>query len=362
MKGRTIVAIPLVTAIILALLWAGGSAFASPPREEPDGEREAVSLGAYTAIAAGGSHTCALTASGGVKCWGRNDYGQLGDGTATNRNTPVDVVGLSSGVDAIAVGVDHTCALTVGGGVKCWGRNDNGQLGDGTATDRTTPVEVGGLTSGVAAIAAGDSHTCALTVGGGVKCWGYNGSGQLGDGTTTDRMTPVDVSGLTSGVDAIAVGVDHTCALTAGGGVKCWGDNRYGQLGDGTATDRTTPVEVSGLTSGVAAIVAGYYHTCALMVGGGVKCWGHNGYGQLGDGTTTDRTTPVDASGLTSGVAAIAAGRYHTCALTVGGGVKCWGYNRYGQLGNGEFGYSPTPVNVVGPANLIYLPLVLKAY
>jgi len=301
------------------------------------------------AIAAGDSHTCALTA-GGVKCWGRNSSGQLGDGTTTSRNTPVDVSGLGAGViAAIATGGWHTCALTAGGGVKCWGWNYYGQLGDGTTTSRTTPVDVSGLRSGVVAIAAGGYHTCALTVGGGVKCWGSNRYGQLGDGTTTNRTTPVDVSGLGSGVVAIAAGGYHTCALTTGGGVKCWGQN-FGQLGNGTWGDRTTPVDVSGLTSGVVAIATGYWHTCALTAGGGVKCWGQNSYGQLGDGTTTLRMTPVDISGLTSGVVAIAAGSWHTCALTTSGGVKCWGRNTYGQLGDGEFGYSPTPVDVVSSA------------
>jgi alpha-tubulin suppressor-like RCC1 family protein len=350
MKGRTIVAIPLVAATILALLWAGGSAVASLPGEGSGGEGEAVSLAAYTAIAAGDYHTCALTAGGGVRCWGSNGYGQLGDGTTTDRSTPVDVSGLASGVDAIAAGWRHTCALTAGGGVQCWGDNGWGQLGDGTTTDRMTPVDVSGLTSGVDAIAVSGSHTCALTAGGSVQCWGRNSYGQLGDGTTTDRTTPVDVSGLTSGVDAISAGESHTCALTAGGSVRCWGCNNHGQLGDGTTTDRNMPVDVSGLTSGVDAIAAGDYHTCALTAGGGVQCWGDNAFGQLGDETTTDRNMPVDVSGLTSGVDAIAAGRYHTCALTAGG-VKCWGRNVYGQLGDGTTTRRTTPVDVSGLAS-----------
>ena len=138
--------------------------------------------------------------------------------------------GLSNGVQAIGAGESHTCALTTGGGVKCWGGNFNGQLGGGTTTDRWTPVDVSGLSSGVQAVAAGGGHSCALTSEGGLKCWGHNVSGKLGDGTDTDRQTPVNVSGLSSGVQAVAAGGDHTCALTTGGGVKCLGSNYLGQL------------------------------------------------------------------------------------------------------------------------------------
>ncbi len=305
------------------------------------------------AVAAGLGHTCALTTGGGVKCWGSNADGQLGDGTTTQHSTPVNVSGLASGVTALAAGGSHTCALSTGGGVKCWGRNYHGQLGDGTTTQRNTPVNVSGLASGVTALAAGDGHTCALTTGGGVKCWGSNWAGQLGDGTTTSRSTPVNVAGLASGVTGLAAGSSHTCALTTGGRVKCWGWNADGQLGDGTTTDRSTPVNVSGLASGVAALAAGYRHTCALTTGGGVKCWGNNGSGQLGDGTTTNRSTPVDVVGLASGVTVLGTGGYHTCALTTGARAKCWGENAFGQLGDGTTARRSTPVEVNGLASSI---------
>jgi len=300
------------------------------------------------AISAGGYHTCALTSAGGVKCWGRNYYGNLGDNSTTDRYTPVDVVGLTSGVAVISAGGYHTCALTTAGGVKCWGLNSAGALGDNTTTDRYTPVDVVGLTSGVAAISAGWWHTCALTTAGGVKCWGYNFSGQLGDNTTTNNSNPIDVVGLSSGVAAISAGGDHTCALTTAGGVKCWGSNYYGQLGDNTLTNRLTSVDVVGLTSGVAAISAGGEHTCALTTGSGVKCWGHNNSGQLGDNTTTDSSTAVDVAGLSSGVAVISAGWEHTCALTTAGWAKCWGYNYDGEIGDNTTSNSSTSIDVVG--------------
>lgn len=324
-------------------------------------------------IAAGGAgdrigHTCAVATSG-IKCWGYNGFGQLGNGTTLDYHSPIEVIGLNSGVQAIAAGGrggywtdtgSHTCALTTSGAVKCWGFNRDGQLGDETTATRYTPAGVNGLNSGVQAVATGADHTCAL-IAGGIKCWGLNVSGQLGDSTNEERHSPVDVTGLTTGVQAITAGgsenlsyrwyVGHTCALTTSGGVKCWGSNRYGQLGDETNDNRWAPADVHGLATAVQAIAAGGYHTCALTTAGGVKCWGLNDYGQLGDSTTISRTSPVDVRGLTSGVRAISAGLLHTCALTTIGGVKCWGANYDGQLGDGTDVARPIPVDVSGLAS-----------
>jgi len=225
-----------------------------------------------------------VTAVGGMKCWGSNALGQLGDGTFSDSSVPVDVVGLASGISAVSAGSNNTCALTTSGGVKCWGAGS------------PTPSSVTGLSSGVAAISAGFNHVCALMSVGGVKCWGNNSDGQLGNGTTTASSTPVDVAGLTSGVSDVSAGLDYTCAVTTAGGVKCWGTNLYGQLGNGTTAPSASPVNVAGLASGVTKVSAGRYHTCAVTMAGGVKCWGDNSSGELGDGTTTNSHAPVDAA------------------------------------------------------------------
>jgi alpha-tubulin suppressor-like RCC1 family protein len=310
---------------------------------------EVTGLTNATVIEGATNHSCAITSAGGVECWGYNGFGQLGNSTTVASVSPVAVTGLSSGVVAIDTGESHSCALTTDGGVKCWGYNGFGQLGNGTTVASTTPVDVSGLTSGVIAISTGTSHTCAVTTGGGVKCWGYNNRSQLGNGTTTNSPIPVDVAGLTD-VAKITGGSLHTCALTGTGGVKCWGYNDVGQLGNGTTTASPSPVDVTGLTSGVSAITAKSTSTCAV-VDGGAKCWGYNGNGQLGNGTTTNSSTPVDVTGLTSGVSAISTGNNHACAITTTGGVKCWGYNNYGQLGDGSFTSASTPVDVQGLAS-----------
>lgn len=324
------------------------------------------------AIEAGAGTTCGLTDMGGVECWGWNFYGSLGIGTAngpqncggTAENpvacsiTPVAVKGLGSGVSALTAGYAHACALTSAGGVECWGYNTAGQLGDGTNTGpqlcskyptpcSTVPVAVSGLSSGVSALGSGWDLTCAVTSAGGVECWGDNGDGQLGDGTTTDSSTPVAVQ-LPAGVKATAIagGGQHMCAVTSAGGVECWGYNEWGQLGDGTDSGpqtckehscSTVPVAVQ-LPEGVTAtaIASGGYHTCVVTSSGGVDCWGRGEEGELGNGTTTESWTPVPVQlpqGVT--VTAIAAESYHTCVLTSTGNVLCWGPNDDGQLGDG---------------------------
>lgn len=299
-------------------------------------------------ISAGWYHTCALTATGGVICWGWGSFGLLGNNSGAESHIPVNVSNLSSGVSAVSAGENKSCVVTDAQGAKCWGSNYLGQLGNNSPDMISlVPVDVSGLSSGVSAVAVGDWHACALTTTGGVKCWGGNFKGELGNNTTTHSPIPVDVVGLSSGVSAIATGGEHTCALTTTGGVKCWGQNSSGQLGNNTTHDSTHPVDVIGLSSGVKAIAAGTYNTCALTETGGVKCWGWGSSGQLGNNTWNSSQIPVDVSGL-SGVSAIAVGSYHVCALTATNGVKCWGYGYYGELGNNSTLNRNIPVDVVG--------------
>jgi alpha-tubulin suppressor-like RCC1 family protein len=312
-----------LAALLLAPLLAASSASPS-----------AVSLSATRlmakSVSAGFGNTCAVTLSDGAKCWGVNDAGQLGDGTTSNRDSPVDVAGLAVGMMGISMADRFTCGLTAAGGVKCWGDNEHFALGNSSFANPTSnvPVDVTGLSTGVTAIAAGEYHACALTAAGGVKCWGDNGSGQLGSWAYLFGKDPGDVLDLSSGVKAIASGETHSCALMKTGAVKCWGNNDNGRLGNDYTADRPhPPTGVQGLSSGVTAITAGDGHTCALTDTGTVKCWGKNDYGQLGDGTNTDRPVPVDVVGLHGTATAIAAGGETTCALMDTGGVMCWGLN-----------------------------------
>ncbi len=297
-------------------------------QDQASPEAKAVANPRLKRMAAGSYHTCALTETNRVKCWGDNTRGQLGDGTQTDRLTAGPVLSLGGGLKSVAAGSDHTCVLTSNGGIKCWGRGIVGALGDGLALDRYTPAFVLGLSSGAIAVTAGGDHTCAITKSGGVKCWGWNATGQLGDGTKTLRLAPVSVKGLSAKVIAISAGGDYTCAVEDTGRVKCWGGNINRQLGDGTTDERLKPVAVVGLR-GAAAVSASPIsdHTCALTTGGAAICWGKNNSGQLGDGTADERLQPVAVVGLTRGVRAIAAANQFTCALLGSGSVQCWGAN-----------------------------------
>ena len=264
----------------------------------------------------------------------------------------------------VAAGVEYTCGTLDTGQIRCWGHNDLGQLGDGTMTDRPMYITVSGIGSGAGMVSAGHGHTCTV-VSGGVKCWGSNGSGQLGDGTTTGSMVPVDVTGLPGTAYAVSVGGnhslggDHSCAIVgASRNVVCWGNNVYGQLGNDTTTNSSTPVyahnNVGTDMADIQQVAVGAHHTCAITSSNRVICWGENYRGQLGDGTggtsgdLSDRAVLVNIAGAYTATA-ISAGSLHTCA-TIDGGVKCWGYGRQGRLGNNDPAESTqlVPVDVVG--------------
>ena len=300
-------------------------------------------------ISTGILHSCAVTPAGAAKCWGLNSSGQLGDNSKTSKAYPVTVTSLSSGVNRIYAGSMHTCALMNAGTVKCWGSNAFGQLGDGTNTDRINPVDVPGL-SNVVELDISRHETCALLSSGGVKCWGRNAQGQLGVGDTIARNTPTDVSGLTSGVQQIVLGGYHACALMTTGTLKCWGGNSEGQLGNGTGISTLVPADIPGVTGGV-YLAAGEVHSCIAITGGSVKCWGRNSSGQLGNGSTTGSAVPVLVSGI-SGVSKLSASDSHTCAVQGSGSASCWGANTSGQLGNGTETDSSTPQPVVGHSGL----------
>lgn len=312
-----------------------------------------VGLTTVTSISSGQEHVCAIRAGGRAFCWGRNVDGAVGDGTSTNRFTPSQVVGVTGSINALSVGAAslHTCGVRSDGSGTCWGANTSGQVGDGTSGNvRPNPTGVSNLNDAVA-VAPGQVHTCALRADGTVRCWGSNTFGQLGDNTTTARVTPVLVSGLTNAT-AIGAGQAHSCALRADGTVRCWGSNSFGQLGDGSTSQRTAPVQVSGLTSAV-ALAVGSIHSCALRADGSARCWGSNGTGQLGDGSAVQfRTTPVTVTGLTRATA-LAAGSIHTCATRVDGSGRCWGANDAGQLGDGTTLQRSTPVPVSGLSRAI---------
>lgn len=305
--------------------------------------------GAVASLSTASWSTCALMRSGSVECWGRNDNGELGNGTTTTSSTPTPVSNLTN---ATAVSAGDLCACAIVGDqtVRCWGYNTDGELGNGTTNGSLVPVSVSNLT-GVTAIAAGNSDqtgafTCALLSTGGIKCWGLNAEGQLGNATTTNSSTPVGVTGLAASAKAIGAGGYHACALLSSGALQCWGYNGYGELGTGDTTSSSTAESVTGGTSW-SGVSGGGFYTCGIS-GINAECWGDNGSLELGNGSSVSSSSvPVlvpTTAGL--GVVSIATGVYHACALLSDGSVECWGLNGFGQLGDGTTTDSSTPVKV----------------
>ena len=324
-------------------------------------------------ISSSGYHSCAIASDDKVYCWGFNNRGQLGDGTTTNSNVPVAVntSGALAGkiISQLSANGYHTCAIDSDGKAYCWGLGLSGQLGQGTATDSSVPVAVN--TSGVLAgktikqLSAKDYHTCAVASDDKAYCWGFNNVGQLGNNTTTNSSVPVAVntSGVLAGktIKQISANDYHTCAVDSDGKAYCWGRNDYGQLGTGTTTNSSVPVAASVSTSGVLAgktikqVFADGYRTCVIASDDKAYCWGHNNYGQLGNGTTTDSSVPVavDTSGALAGktIEQYSSGLFHACVIASDSKAYCWAYNNVGQLGNGTTTNSSVPV-VVSPIQL----------
>jgi alpha-tubulin suppressor-like RCC1 family protein len=307
----------------------------------------------FTRLAVGKAHSCALDSGGTPYCWGWNNDGELGDGTFTDHRIPMPV-GAGRAFNSLVAGYFHTCGLAPDGTAYCWGANGFGQLGTGIDNfhdHETTPVAViGGLT--FTSIVAGGNHTCALTVGGTAYCWGWNLSGELGDGTRTNRVVPVAVSGGQTFTSLFA-GYSHSCGLTLGGAAYCWGENNWGQV-DGILVPtqawayKTSPVAVAGGLTFM-SLAAGLNHTCGLTSHGMAYCWGVDGNGQLGaglnGGATLNGPVPV-LGGLT--FTRLAAGEQHTCGLATDGTAYCWGVNQLGELGDGTATARAAPVAVSG--------------
>lgn len=342
----------LVAAPVATVATAGGAAAAAAPgvvwtwgsndfgqlgnghtSSTPVGPAQVAGLSNVVDVHGGREHVVALTSSGQVYTWGSNQQGQLGLGDSSNRPAPTAVPGMND-VTAVTAGHNHTLVLRSDGTVWGFGLNATGQLGDGTKTLRRAPVQVktagGGNLTGVVKIAAGRDMSYAIKSDGTAWAWGANSYGELGDGSTTNRLSPVRVGTLTNVVD-IAGGRDHGLALTGNGTVYAFGWNTYGQLGDGTTANRSTPVQV---TTGVTQVIAGAHHSYALRSDGQVYSWGRNYRAELGDGTMTQRTRPVLVHNVSNAVS-IGSGRDHGVAVLADGTVRTWGYNVNGQLGDG---------------------------
>ena len=303
----------------------------------------------FSKVAVGDGHTCGLTPSGEAFCWGTNSLGQLGDGTATERTAPTAVKATQRFTD-ISVGAGHTCALTGDGTALCWGGNKDGQLGDGSRSNRVRPTVVRSTAGnrGFQSIAAGGGHTCGITRANKAFCWGEGFSGQVGNAMQDFATEPYAVK-TNLAFRMVVAGDRHTCGLTTNGRVYCWGENKQGQLGNETKDDRNVP-DSTATDQVFRVIAAGGQHTCGIATSRQLLCWGNNVDGRLGDGTRSMRTVPVVvANGQT--FSAVSAGSGHTCAITTKTQAMCWGGNARGQLGGGNtsaFSAAPVVVKIKG--------------
>ena len=304
-------------------------------------------LTTVTRVAAGDEFACALLANGTARCWGLGETGQRGDNASErSRQLPVTVFGLTGAV-GLAGGYGHACALLNNATLRCWGENREGQLGNGTTANPGTaqPVTVSGITTATA-VTTGAYHTCALLTNGTVRCWGRNNQGQLGNGTDANSSTSVAVSGLT-GVAAVSGGGVHTCAVLTNGTVRCWGENEFGQLGNGSTFTSSRRCRWSASAMPLTSASGGATRVRSLATAS-VRCWGENAFGQLGNGSTANSTTPVPVSGISGAVGVTAGWWHHSCALLGSGTVRCWGQNDWGQFGNDTTTDSSTPVTMQG--------------
>ena len=301
---------------------------------------------ARSGLATTSGTTYAITLTGVLMSWGDNIYGKLGTGTSGGASFTPQIVDVNTRYKFISSKYGHTCAITISDALKCWGFNSDGQLGDGTLVQKNFPVTVD---AGVnyKFVSVGASFSCGITTAGVLKCWGLNDTGQVGDGTLTSRSLPVVINSGTS-YNSVSLGYSHTCGITTTGILKCWGSDTVGQIGDGLLpTDRFTPYVVD---SGVnySSISSANNTNCAITTTGILKCWGENSSGQIGDGSMTARTAPVT---IESGIPyeSISAGGDHTCGVTTGKLFKCWGLNNNGQLGIGTTGGAVTTPQVISP-------------
>ncbi len=309
-------------------------------------------------ISAGDSHSCGLDATGTAYCWGDNTFGKLGNGTiGGTSNVPV-AVSTTVKFSSIVTGDLSTCALSVAGDAYCWGSNFAGRLGNNSTFDSSIPVLVSDPSAGpetYSSISASNGHTCVLSLVKAAYCWGDNGNGRLGDGTTTNRLIPTLVSDPVAGAQEyskISAGYSHTCAITVSDFAYCWGLNASGQLGDGTNTDSSIPVLVS-TTSVYSSISAGNDFSCAINATGVAECWGLNDNGALGNNSFTNSNVPVTVSNPSAGAvsySSITTGGFHSCAISVAGDAYCWGANTDGEIGNGTNSDVQIPTLVSPPS------------